>query len=381
MNATYEVTSSNNWRETRARWAQSREANATGQFQTLPWLDAWYAAYADQGEPCLIDVMQGDALAVRLAMTITRRCGQRVLEFADLNVSDFNAPILGRAAPETKATATALWHAVTATLPEVDLIDLRKMPLTVGDRPNPMALLNGLATSPMTGHVISIADWATYHSTLDRHVRMEFERCWRVFQRKTDTRFVRIRDAAQALEVLDVMDHQQRARMAEIGQPFLLDRPAESALYRHDLAGRLERGDVIMTALMAGRDIVAAQYAISDGKTPAVVRISNAGRAWSSVSPGRLIVYQTMKHLAEEGYHHFDLSIGDYDYKRRLGPTKTQLRELVVATTWRGRSSALRHRAVDTLRRHPRLEMRLRALLGKSDPATGRVPELKKGGA
>ncbi len=381
MSAAYHVLVSADWPATRDRWARDPAPTTCGQFQTASWLDAWYASQADQGEPCLIDVTLNGDLVVRLALVVTRRGAKRVLEFADLGVSDFNAPILGPAAPVTPVDAARLWRSVTKVAPRVDLIDLRKMPLTVGGRKNPLALLKGISPSPMTGHLIDMADWASYHAGLDRRVRMEFERCWRVFQRRQDACFLRTRDVGEALRILDAMDQQQRARLNEIGQAFLLDRPVEAAFYRHDLARRLAANEVIVTALMDGPNVVAALYAFSDGETPAVVRISNAGGEWSNVSPGRLIVHRTMHHLASEGFRHFDLSVGDYDYKRRLGPHKTPLLERVTAASWRGQTSALRQRAVGLVRRHPQWDARLRRLLGRPDPATGRAPEIKKGEA
>jgi CelD/BcsL family acetyltransferase involved in cellulose biosynthesis len=372
------ATASNDWPATRARWAGFAPLTTCTPFQTVAWLDAWYTSHAGLGEPLLIDVMQGNSVAALLAFVMTRRGSQGVLEFADLGVSDFNAPILGPAAPKCETGARALWQAVVAALPPVDLIDLRKMPLAVGGRANPLALLERLPLSPLVGHLIPIPDWDAYHAALDRRVRMEFERCWRVFQRSAGARFVRVRDEVEALVVLDSMDRQQRARLEEMGQEFRLDRPVERALYRHDLGPRLAAGTAIVTALMDGPDVVASLYAISDGETPVLVRLANAGGGWRNASPGRLIVHRTLHHLAAEGFKRCDLGIGDYDYKRRLDPIKTPLLDLIHGATWRGRALELRHRAVATLRQHPQLETRLRRLLGKPDPATGRIPDAKK---
>ncbi len=379
MSAAYDITVSSDWSSTRARWAERCGQTVSSPFQTLSWLDAWYANYSRAAEPVLIEVTRGPELVALFPFVVLHRGSQRVLAFADLDVSDFNAPILGPAAPTTPTEARSLWRAVRAVLPAVDIVDLRKMPMSVAGRVNPLALLGGLAPSPMTGHLISVADWSSYHAGLERRVRMEFERSWRVFQRTASARFVRIRDAEAAHHAIDTMDRQQRARMAEVGTAFLLDRPREHSFYRYNLAERLAANEVIITALMAGEEIVAALYAFSDGQTPAVVRISNAGGDWSKVSPGRLIVHRTLEHLVSEGIHQMELSIGDYDYKRRFGPTKTPLLEHVFATSWRGQTSAVRHRAISAIRRHPVLEARLRRLFSKPDPATGLIPKRTSG--
>ena len=112
MTATFDVTVSTDWAATRHRWAAFSSSTTCTPFQAMPWLDAWYTSHADRGAPLLIDVMRGTSLAVLLPFVVTQRGSQRVLEFADLGVSDFNAPILGPAAPTEAADARALWRAV-----------------------------------------------------------------------------------------------------------------------------------------------------------------------------------------------------------------------------------------------------------------------------
>ncbi len=376
MSVVFDVAVSTDWTSTRTRWAD-RDGTICGQFQTQSWLDAWYSSHAEAFEPLLVDVSQAGVLAARMAFAVSRRGALRVLEFADDGVSDFNAPILGPASPIDAVEAGRLWRAVTKVLPAIDLVDLRKMPTSVGTRANPLAMLEGGVTSPMTGHLVDVPDWDAYHAGLDRRVRMEFERCWRVMQRSPDVRFVRLREANEATRILDVMDRQQRARLTDVGQDFELDSPARTALYRHALAERLASGDVMVTAILSGTDVVATAYAVCDGRIPAILRISNSGGEWAKASPGRLMVYKTLQHLSEQGFGRVDLSVGDYDYKRRFSPTKTPLTDFVAAVSWRGRASALRHRAVSRVRQYPQIEVRLRRLLGRPDPATGRIPEIK----
>ena len=73
--------------------------------------------------------------------------GIRIIEFADLDLTDYNAPLLGPAAPRDARAARAMWRDLLAALRRMpggaDLIRLRKMPADLEGRPNPLALLDG----------------------------------------------------------------------------------------------------------------------------------------------------------------------------------------------------------------------------------------------
>ena len=99
-----------------------------------------------------------------------RERGLRTIEFADLGVTDYNAPILGPAAPSTESAAAAVWQHVLRALPECDLIHLRKMPLTIDGRPNPLVLLRDTYPSNCPGFSISMPeDWETYLRSLAKN--------------------------------------------------------------------------------------------------------------------------------------------------------------------------------------------------------------------
>ena len=73
-----------------------------------------------------------------------------------------------------------------------------------------------------------------------------------------------------------------------------------------------------------------------------------------------------MAALHQQGVRQFDLSIGNYDYKRRFGAARFPLVDVSVALSWRGMPYALRDRAAQHLRRHPWLAERVGRAFGKT---------------
>ncbi len=122
----------------RARIAAVYRDGLATPFQAPEWISAWYATVGVKrdAEPLLVFVTErATGLAVLTLPLIRHRSdGLDVIAFADLGVTDYNAPILGPAAPTSPPAARALWARIVKALPRADLIELRKMPATVGGR-------------------------------------------------------------------------------------------------------------------------------------------------------------------------------------------------------------------------------------------------------
>jgi CelD/BcsL family acetyltransferase involved in cellulose biosynthesis len=111
--------------------------------------------------------------------------------------------------------------------------------------------------------------------------------------------------------------------------------------------------------------VVATALGIRQGTNFSLLRTSYGGERWASCSPGLLVVERTMAVLHKEGVRRFDLSIGNYDYKRRFGARQFPLTDVSIALSWRGIPFALRDHAAQGLRRYPRLAAGIARALGK----------------
>jgi CelD/BcsL family acetyltransferase involved in cellulose biosynthesis len=325
-----------------AELARSPELVAGTPYQSARWLGAWYAALGARPDVAPLAVAVRAAVdgrpALLLPLVAVRAGGLRAVEFADLEVTDYNAPILGPAAPGDRAGAMALWRAVRACLPSADLARLTKMPATLAGRANPLALLPGVAPSPVFGNLVEVGDdyLAWQQAALDGSVRNDLRRAARRFERHASAMYLRARDPATARRVYDDLRAMQRRRAAEAGFAYRLDEPAYDAVYRQALEAGLADGSVVLTALAVGEETVAASFAIGDGRSCALLRIADAGGTWRKDMVARLLMDRTMAQLHEEGYRAFDFSLGDQAYKRRIGARPIGLVELTQALSPRG---------------------------------------------
>jgi CelD/BcsL family acetyltransferase involved in cellulose biosynthesis len=355
------------WKHAAARWNGAGHATT---FQNIRWLEAWYAAF-DHVSPLIAIVSDATDRQVALVPLIRRtQGGVRIVEFADLGLTDYNAPILASGTTSDGTEARALCQALLAALrrlPEgADLIRMQKMPAQVDGMPNPLVSLGRLGSCSLNGNLVSIGDdFEAYRSSIKR---MQLPRSWRVFSRNSGAAFRLVADAGEGVALLDTMDAQQQARMQRLGLEFTLNDAASAKFYRDLVIRGIGEGYAVMSALTCDEAIVATVLGIRQGANFVFLRISNAGPRWSPCSPSRLIIERTMAALHRDGVRQFDLSIGNYAFKRRFGAAQFPLADVSVPLGWRGLPYALRDRAVHELRRHPGLAVQVGRAFGKPPP-------------
>lgn len=331
------------------------------------WLEAWYATLGqDAGrEPVWLAVRHADGRdALLLPLTRRRHRGLWWVEYADAGVVDYVAPLLAQdwaaRCPEPQA-AHALWQAMRACLADCDVIRIEKLLphglAETGGAANPLVLAWPTAQSTLSGNQFEVAgDWEGWRRSLDKRVRKEIERCWRVFHRSEEARFERITDPTRAAEILRALEQQQSARLRPLlGERYRLDEPAYQGFYRRLLDAGLADGRVVLTALLDGEHVVSALLGLANDARYIGLRQSLGGDAWKQCSPGRLLDEQTARHMHESGRRHFDFGVGDYFHKTTLQMAQIPLREVSLALSWRGKLAALSWRLKRWLKQQPRV--------------------------
>ena len=346
------------WDEAVAKLEGAMAQGRATPFQNWHWLGAWYRCFAsDEAVRTLIAVISDahtrDLVAI-LPLSIQMHRGLRTVEFA--GSADYNAPILGPAATGSPTETAAWWRDLCrelARLPDgCDLVRFRKMPAAMAGWVNPLAALAGVQPSALTGHLVQVGeDYDAYRYSLEKTVRKELERSWRVFAKHEGAEFKQVHDSDEPLRIFAALEAQQSARMHDLGQAYSLDDESSVAFHRELIVRGLADGYVVLTALTCGEEIVASLLGIRTGSHYVMVRISNAGKAWSNCSPGRLVIERTMAMLHADGVRTFDFSVGSYDYKRRFGVSDVALVDLMAALSWRGWPVIIRDKLLRWIRR------------------------------
>ena len=338
------------WNAVSPAWRAFAAGGGATPFQTPGFLDAWYASFGAQPgvTPVIVEITRDGAPAMALPLALQ----DGVIAFADGGTSDNNAPIAGPALP-SPGEMKRLWPMLRRTLPAARLLKLEKQPAEVAGKANPMLGIGSPRPSPLSAHPLEMPDtFEAYSRSRTTKFRKEQERVWRVYTRTEGARFDLIEDPALAQKILTDMDLMQSARMAELGIDAKVGTPVFSAHYRHLVTHSLAR-EAVLGALTCDGETVGALLGISNGETVTFVRLGHAGGAWSTSSPGRLVIERTMMALHDKGVRRFDFSIGDHAYKENFHIGHAPLFDTAAALSLGGQLAAARLNLRATLRRSP----------------------------
>jgi CelD/BcsL family acetyltransferase involved in cellulose biosynthesis len=305
-------------------------------FQTVRWIESWVGTIGAgpnvEGLPIVIYDIAINRPIMLLPLVLNSTEALRQIEPADLGMSDYNAPIIVRNLELDAKEFQQIWQAVRAILPPHDMLQITKVPAKIETQNNPLFTAKSADKSPLNGNILQLkTTWHDYHWGLERTFRKELERSWRVFEKHSQARFENITDTDNALHILYELEHQQAARMSELGEEYLLDEPAITDFYRDLVRQGIANQSVRLTALMAGDEIVAALLGVTNSTSFSMVRLSTGAKKWSNCSPGRLLIYKTMEFMHTQNFDTFDFTIGDYAYKRRMGAQFVPLCNIVEA--------------------------------------------------
>lgn len=336
----FEVQLFHAWPEAAERWTSLLQGPQASPFQSARWLSTWYETLGrlPGHEPLLVEVRDAEtqSIAMALPLVILRTGAHTTIAFADLETTDYNAPLLGPAAPRTRRDARSAWRAITRALPEADVVFLDKMMPEIAGRPNPLALAASTGRTRILGTEVQIGpDYETWLRGFARKDRKEMARLWRVFLREPEAAFVQASTPEEAEEIFDLIEREQASRMAAMGQLYRLGDGGYAELYRKLVAGGMEDGTAVLTGLKSGGTWIAGLLTLVDGHRCVTLRLAFAAERDSRFAPGRLLMERTMRALHAAGYHTINLGFGDHAYKQRLHAEPLVLLTGLQALSWR----------------------------------------------
>jgi CelD/BcsL family acetyltransferase involved in cellulose biosynthesis len=209
------------------------DLEAAGQptpFQAGAWLTAWHDTLAKREDvtPLPIELVDGASGRTLAGLPlIKRRDGELTcIEFADLDITDYNLPIRARGFSLDRLPPDQVVACLTESLPRADILRFSKMPAQIEGSSNPFASHRRPTPSLLHGNILTIdGTWEDYRrKRLAKKVRKELERSWRVFERDADdARFDGITDVDEALALLPAIEALHQRRVAARNSTYLLD--------------------------------------------------------------------------------------------------------------------------------------------------------------
>lgn len=296
--------------------------SAATAFQHPLWLDSLYARLAPPcGASRLVITVRDRAsgeLAMLLPMLRVRRGPLRTIEWADLRVSDYNAPVCDKNAFSNLLQDDTACRAIRRAVQPFDLLRFPKMPegtisleKLMGARPR--TLMESSAYS--VGLNGSFEQWRS--SAFDRSYQKELAKKLRQLQKKGELAFS-CEDVSSIASTLEMMKQYRGPRFHARGDGDLLQRPEYFGFYS-DVALRGAGSFSRLYALRMDGRVIAAVLGLRHKGAFLVIMGAFDIESFKSQSLGALMFEQVAKDCLGQGDTLLDFTIGDEPYKKLFG--------------------------------------------------------------
>jgi CelD/BcsL family acetyltransferase involved in cellulose biosynthesis len=333
--------------EVRDQWkAFERDADRTV-FQSFDWLAAWQRHIgAGRGTvPAIVLGRDSDGeLLFILQLAIEPQRSVRRLAWLGEQLCDYNAPLLG---PQFSARMSAerfalAWRDVIALLradPRLrfDLIDLQKMPETVGAQRNPFLDL-AVRAHPSGAYVANLGrDWETFYAAKrSSATRKRERRQLKQLAEHGEVRFVNVEEHDDIERTLTTLIEQKSRAFARMGVENLFARAGRREFFQAIAADPGLREVVHVSRLDVGTTMAATNVGLKFRDCYYLILSSYDDGDLARFGPGRAHLNELLRHAIECGLARFDFTVGDEPYKRDWSDLELKLFDYVAAVTLRG---------------------------------------------
>ena len=304
-------------------YAELFDRSAATAFQHPGWLHCLYDRLAPQAgaTPLVIAVRHRatGALAMVLPLLRIRRGPIRTVEFADLRVSDYLAPVCSPDVFSQLLGDAAACAEVRRLVRPFDLLRMTKLPDGRLPIENLLAASRRVSMDTNAYATVLIAPFEQWRaSAIDRSYQKELAKKYRQLQKKGALSFSCCNDSASVLEALDVMRKFRGPRFQAQGDGDLLQRPEYFGFYS-DMALRGLGSFARLYAMKMDGEVIAAVLGLCHRGSFLIIMSAFDIAGYKSQSLGALMFEQVARDCIERGDQMLDFTIGDEPYKKLIG--------------------------------------------------------------
>lgn len=304
-------------------YAELFDNSAATAFQHPLWLHSLYTRLAPHARATPLTVVARHrttrALAVVLPLLRIRRGPMRTIEFADLRVSDYLAPVCSPEVFSELLEDKSACAELQRLLRPFDLLRMTKLPNGRLPIENLLAAPRRVSMNTNAYATVLITPFEQWRaSAMDRSYQKELAKKYRQLQRKGALSFSCCNDGASTLDALEIMKKFRGPRFQSQGDGDLLQRPEYFDFYS-DVALRGLGCFVRLYAMKINGGVIAAVLGLCHQGTFHVIMSAFDIDGYKSQSLGALMFEQVARDCIERGDQMLDFTIGDEPYKKLFG--------------------------------------------------------------
>jgi CelD/BcsL family acetyltransferase involved in cellulose biosynthesis len=347
-------------------WRAFEERADCTVFQTFDWLSTWMRHLGCREGVKPVIVIGRHQGAILFVMPFALDATGRTLGWLDngpLLAGDFSRHV-------SPAQFLQIWRQVKRLLRSRlghDLIDLEKMPETIGEQRNPFCALH--VTPHMNNAYLSAlgTDWETYYAgKRSSATRRSDRKKQRRLSEHGEVKFLTAANRDDIARTLDALIEEKTVSYAKLGVDNMFERPGYRDFFL-DLATGPQSGRLThLSHIQVGDAIAAANFGLVFRGSYNYLLAGYDDGELARFGPGSIQLLEMMRYAIEQGIKVFDFTIGDEPYKREWCDSELHLYDYVAPTTMRGFVVAAPMLAKRVLKRQIRQSPRVWAAVRKA---------------
>jgi CelD/BcsL family acetyltransferase involved in cellulose biosynthesis len=328
-------------------WAWLETEGLSTPFQTRAWLLPFYKTLAPRLNATPVFVLVRNQSSRRPVMMLPlcarRQYGVTIIEFADLGVSDYNAPLIAKTFNPSPSEWRGIWRSITAAFKGTSILQLDKMPHLIGGRPNPLAQYSEGSKA------MDIASWgfalpstqAEYEKrVLHPSFARELAKKNRRVAKRGNVEYVVAQTRDEKREAFAILAQQRQARCDEMGRSNVLADPIYRQFYEAVIV-ESPKALANLSLLKVDGNTVGTVFSLNHRNAIHIIMSTYMGGEWKSCSLGNVVIQSAIEHAIDNRLGFFDLTIGNEGYKQDFGAVPSALYSALQPLTPAGFSFAL----------------------------------------
>jgi CelD/BcsL family acetyltransferase involved in cellulose biosynthesis len=341
-------------------WRAFEERADCTVFQTFDWLSTWHRhiGVRERGKPVIvIGRHQG---AILFVMPFAFDPASRKIGWLGTSLCNYNGPLLARDFSQRVSPSQFLqiWGQVRRLLRSAmghDVIDLEKMPDTIGGQPNPFCRL-GVTSHVNNAYLTAlVGDWETYYAAKrSSNTRRSDRKKQRRLAECGEVRFLTAAGPDEVERTLDALIEEKTASYAKLGVDNMFNRPGYRDFFLDLATGTQSARLTHLSRIDVGNETAAANFGLVFRGTYIYLLAGYNDGDLGRFGPGSLQLLEMFQYAFGRGLKVFDFTIGDEPYKRDWYDTEMRLYDHASAATLRGWMTVMPAQAMRTVKRYVR---------------------------
>lgn len=317
-------------------------------FETYEWLSVWYQTLGQrQGYQLFLFSLYDEDNVIRAIIPLGTypQNSLTALGFLGGEVTDYRAPIVHpdcwqKMHPDQ---FLQLWVHLVEAVPEVDLIDIKRMKDNLSGIPNPLCHLSYVTPNEQAHAALLPEHYDTFQETRKSRLFADIRRQKKRLAEVGELSIVEVVPLTEQKQLMDTLVQQKSQRWKESHSRDLFAEPGYIDFYQTLSQQPDSDVKVIMSGVHMNHAWIATHWGIRYGQTFYWILPTYDNGEWNRYSAGKILLDAMVQWSIHESIQVFDLTVGDEEYKQQWANRTQALYGGLYGMSLRGRLYVIWH--------------------------------------